>query len=438
MAQFSIDTEYLESLSRIGVAFSGGLDSSVLLKVLSDYPELKNKITALHVNHGVNEDSDSWEQFCKEKASELDIDFRSWRLDKLEKISEEYLRDKRYEIFEEWTNTNDVIVTGHHLDDQVETIMFRLFRGTGLKGLQGIKKFSTVGSINFYRPFLENTKEELHDYALKHKTDWIEDYSNKESYFSRNLIRNSIVPEVEKRWPHLHKSFNKISIEATKAQQVLEEVALEDLNKIQFSKEVLDIKKLKSLSDERKENLILFWLKNFNHIHLSPGQANQIFSSIAMPSEGSAILNIETHNHSTKRKIIISSKEIRVLENNSLEPFPQNMSLRWNLKDSIKIPTGELSIEESFGRGLDKKYLESDTKIKGRVGGERCKPFGRNKSQKIKNLFQEFEVPDWKRDYIPIIYINDEIAAVGDLWVCEEFHTNTNESGLSIKWHQNF
>ena len=72
------------------------------------------------------------------------------------------------------------------------------------------------------------------------------------------------------------------------------------------------------------------------------------------------------------------------------------------------------------------------------MGGERCKPFGRDKSQKIKNLFQEFEVPDWKRDYIPIIYINDEIAAVGDLWVCEEFHTNINESGLSIKWHQNF
>ena len=124
---------------------------------------------------------------------------------------------------------------------------------------------------------------------------------------------------------------------------------MEDLNKIQFSKEVLDIKKLKSLSDERRENLILFWLKNFNNIYLSPGQANQILSSIVTPSEGSAILNVDTHNLSTKRKIIISSKEIRVLENNSLEPFPRNMSLRWNLKDSIKIPTGELSIEESFG-----------------------------------------------------------------------------------------
>ena len=75
------------------------------------------------------------------KASELEIDFRSWRLDKLDKISEEYLRDKRYEVFEEWTNPNDVIITGHHLDDQVETILFRLFRGTGLKGLQGIKNF---------------------------------------------------------------------------------------------------------------------------------------------------------------------------------------------------------------------------------------------------------------------------------------------------------
>ena len=220
------------------------------MKVLSDYPESKNKITALHVNHGVNEDSDSWEQFCKEKASELDIDFRSWRLDKLEKISEEYLRDKRYEIFEEWTNTNDVIVTGHHLDDQVETIMFRLFRGTGLKGLQGIKKFSTVGSINFYRPFLENTKEELHDYALKHKTDWIEDYSNKESYFSRNLIRNKILPELEKINPNVTESILSLS-----------NIGNKDIEKIKLTNnefEGMKIDAAKAVIFERFKNKITF------------------------------------------------------------------------------------------------------------------------------------------------------------------------------------
>ena len=85
---------------------------------------------------------------------------------------------------------------------------------------------------------------------------------------------------------------------------------------------------------------------------------------------------------------------------------------------------------------MDKKYLKDDVIIKARVGGERCKPFGRDKSQKINNLFQEFEIPDWKRNSIPLIYINDRIAAVGDLWVCDEFHTNLDESGISIVWNE--
>ena len=438
MSQFSLDKGYLENFSRIGVAFSGGLDSSVLLTFLSDNPEYKNKITALHVNHKVNKESDSWEDFCKERASELNVKFKSWRLGKFEKISEQSLREKRYQAFEEWASSGDLIITGHHLDDQTETILFRLFRGTGLKGLRGINITSTVGPLNFYRPFLENNKEELLNYALKHNINWIEDDSNKESYYSRNLIRNNIIPEIKKKWPFIDKSLKKISIKATKAAQVLEEVAMEDLNKIQFSKNVLNMDKLKSFSTQRQQNLVVFWLNHFNNIRLSPGQEDQIFSLMNESSEGSSIFNFDKHDYTSDIKIIFSSKEIRIIDNHLLEPLSENMSLEWDLKDLIKIPTGELSVEESFGKGLDKKFIGSDIKIKARVGGERCKPFGRSKSQKIKNLFQEFEVPDWKRDYIPIIYIDEKIAAVGDLWVCDEFHTNINEHGISIKWNHNF
>ena len=106
------------------------------------------------------------------------------------------------------------------------------------------------------------------------------------------------------------------------------------------------------------------------------------------------------------------------------------------MKGTLQIPSGKLSSSESHGKGLDIKYLDCGATIKARVGGERCKPYGRNKSQKIKNLFQEFEVPDWKRDYIPIIYINERIAAVGDLWVCEDFHTSLDKKGISIIWNQ--
>ena len=82
---------------------------------------------------------------------------------------------------------------------------------------------------------------------------------------------------------------------------------------------------------------------------------------------------------------------------------------------------------------MDKKYIGLNAEIRARVGGEKCKPFGRDKSQKLKNLFQEFEIPDWKRSSIPLIYLNNEIAAVGDLWICEDFHTE-NDKGISIVW----
>ena len=94
-----------------------------------------------------------------------------------------------------------MIVTGHHLDDQVETVLFRIFRGTGIKGLSGIKEFSRVNNINFYRPLLKSTKEELLNYALVNNLLWVEDKSNKESKFSRNIIRNKLMPTISKRWP---------------------------------------------------------------------------------------------------------------------------------------------------------------------------------------------------------------------------------------------
>ena len=138
--------------------------------------------------------------------------------------------------------------------------------------------------------------------------------------------------------------------------------------------------------------------------------------------------------------IILTYPSLQILELNlkfsRLKLTLQKICINWNLKEPINIPSGKLSVKESLGKGLDKQYIEKGAIIKARIGGEKCKPFGRNKSQKIKNLFQEFEVPDWKRDGIPIIYINERIAAVGDLWVCEEFHTSLHEKGVSIIWNQ--
>ena len=438
MSYLDLDSEALKGFEKIGIAFSGGLDSSVILQLLSESSIPNKDITALHINHGLSKDSDKWESFCAERAAKLDISFKSWKLESLDKISEDSLRIKRLEVFSKWSGENDLIITGHHLDDQIETILFRIFRGTGIKGLSGIKEFSRVNNINFYRPLLKSTKEELLNYALVNNLLWVEDKSNKESKFSRNIIRNELMPTISKRWPHIYKSIERLSFKAEKVKKILQEIAVEDFQKIKASNQTINIPKLMSLSQERQENLMLYWLNHINKTEVSSGQLNQIFSSILQPSQGSSKFYLNSNIENSECKLVISSKEINLFNQNLLKPLPDNLNMCWNLKDTIEIPSGELSISESIGKGIDKKYLGSNALIKARVGGERCKPFGRNKSQKIKNLFQEFEIPDWKREYIPLIYINDKIAAVGDLWVCDEFHTNLNEKGISIIWNKNF
>ena len=437
MAHLTLNNKILNDFDKLGIAFSGGLDSSVLLNLISDQVIPKDRITALHINHGINNNSDKWEEFCAQIADGLGVDFKSWKLKDLDKISEDILRNKRHEVFKSWADHNDLIITGHHLDDHIETVLFRLFRGTGIKGLEGIREISKVRDINFYRPFLKNKKKEILKYAQEHNLSWVEDDSNRESKFSRNMIRNDLMPKIISRWPSIGKSIGKLSEEAKWNQKILTDIAREDLAYIDARKDKINMQRLKTLSKERQKNVIVFWLNNQNDIYVPSKLIFQILSSIAEPSSESRSFIIHSDSLNTDIRIIVSSKEIRMVDQGSLRPLPENLRVNWDLKKSIKIPSGELSTQESYGKGLDKKYLKDDVIIKARVGGERCKPFGRHKSQKIKNLFQEFEIPDWKRNSIPLIYINDRIAAVGDLWVCDEFHTNLDESGISIVWNDN-
>ena len=107
---------------------------------------------------------------------------------------------------------------------------------------------------------------------------------------------------------------------------------------------------------------------------------------------------------------------------------------KWNFNKPLELPTGTLSMQVTLGKGISTLLTKSGISIKGRAGGERCKPEGRSKSQKLKKLFQEYGVPPWARDRIPLVYVGDQLAAVSDLWVCEEFVAKKDERGIVLSW----
>ena len=274
----NISTESLRRFKRIGVGFSGGLDSSVLLHSLAASVQDTSKLFAIHINHGVSKDSDLWEKKCEYIAKDLGISFYTTKLDlENSKKSEDNLRVARYKIFKEWAQEGDLICTAHHKDDQLETIFFRLMRGTGIEGLKGIPTWREDSGLTFFRPFLDFTKKELREYALHNRLEWIEDESNLDIKISRNFIRNSVFPLLFKFWPGLGKSLQFLSREAFYSTSILDEVAKADLESCRLgSCDKLSVSKVSCFSYQRIRNLLNRWLLDSSSIKLSVKQAEEI------------------------------------------------------------------------------------------------------------------------------------------------------------------
>ena len=431
-------SDLVGDFERIGVAYSGGLDSSVLLHLLIQKIDSKSKINAIHINHSVSSNCDKWEDFCRNNADQLGVQFHSYKLEEKNITSENSLRKIRYGKFKQWGSNNDLILTAHHKDDQVETIIFRFMRGTGLNGLKGIPSWRKEGGIQFHRPLLDISKKEILEYANFNRLKWIEDESNQDISISRNFIRHNFLPVIKKRWPNVDKSILHLSSEANKSNKILQSVAKEDISNIAIKENSYDLNAYLSLSKERAENLLYFLINNELELVANSHYIKEINRSLENSSKLDNIAFPLTNKLNDKLfRLKVLDGEICFLLEGDFFKLDSSYISDWDLSSKLEIPSGCLHVDEIKGQGIDEVYLNEQIYVKGRSGGERCKPFGRSKSQKLKKLFQEYEVPAWQRDRLPLIYIGDKIAAVGDLWVCEEFHTKPNKKGISIHWADN-
>lgn len=182
------------------IAYSGGLDSTVLLHILSK--NYKN-IHAIHINHGLNPHADHWQQHCAAEAKKLDIAFTAIKVNAqpvLGKSPEEVARNARYSAFKNIIAKHDVLLTAHHADDQAETVLYRLLRGTGPKGLGGMQASVVNFGVRILRPMLNITRAEILEYAKVQQLSWIEDCSNQNLDFDRNFIRQRVMPLLQQRW----------------------------------------------------------------------------------------------------------------------------------------------------------------------------------------------------------------------------------------------
>jgi tRNA(Ile)-lysidine synthase len=251
------------------VAFSGGLDSTVLLHLLADYARTHRAppLHAVHIHHGLQAAADAWPEHCRSVCDALGVEFDVIRVRVIPGASlEQAARDARYAAFEKLLVPGAVLFTGQHRDDQAETLLFRLLRGAGLRGLSAMPQTRALGLGSLVRPLLKTSRQQLQAYADAHGLSWVEDPSNADSAFARNYLRGEVFPLLRQRWPQAEANLARSAEHLGEALGLLEELAESDLMAASVDAplpwlgvESLNLDALKALSPARQRNALLYW-----------------------------------------------------------------------------------------------------------------------------------------------------------------------------------
>ena len=412
------------------LGLSGGLDSCVLLHLLANMQtQLDFKLKAIHVHHGLSSSADDWLNFCKQKCKLLDIEFDAVKVKINEKGSlgiEGEARELRYEAIKK--KQKGVVALGHHQNDQAETLMLQLLRGSGLKGLAGMPEFDE--KRKFWRPMLNIKKELLEKYASENDIKYIKDESNEDINFDRNFIRKKVLPLIESRYPASIETISRSAINISEGHQINELLALNDSKNVMSDDgSYLLIENLNKLPNLRAINLIRWWL-SFNDL-LMPSKKNveELFRQVKLIKKDTS-LNLKISNDRSIRAF--DDKLLIVSIMNDLPSY----HFKWAGQEEIELPNkSKLHFVKTKKGGLSLSKLGAKSLyIKSRTGGEKLKSFPDQPSRSLKYLFQKADIPHWERDQVPLVYANEQLVAVPNLGVQYEYQSKVGEVGYQIKW----
>lgn len=421
------------------LGLSGGLDSMVLLEAMTQLrqscsvPPLK----AIHVHHGLHPDADRWTEHCVRECAARNIELHIRRVQLPAGGSiEELARDARYQAFEELLGAGDYLLLAHHRDDQLETVMFRMLRGTGLRGLAGMPSQRELGAGRLLRPLLPWGRAQLHAWASAQNLRWIEDPANADPQFARTALRHEVLPDLYRRWPAMPVSLLRLAEHAAEASTLLDERAAEDLLVVQGrladpwlqAWPSLDMRALNQLSPARQRNLLRYWL--LSHALRLPDQ-RQLQSLIeqlnaAQDSQPSVKLGGAQLCRSSGRLWLLPERGI---------PEGIEQVLPETLTDTVLLAgNGQLRLAAGHAAHT---IAQGPWRIAYRRGGEQIKLAGRPR-QSLKNLLQEAAIPAWLRPAIPLLYCDQRLLSVAGRWTAEDADAWLGGTGWMVSWEPGF
>ncbi len=393
-----------DDIGRVFVAYSGGLDSSVLLHLAVGAARFE--VVPWHVNHGLLQVADRMQQFCIDEARRLGLEPRVDRLELggLDSNIEAEARRRRYRLFERETADGDCILTAHHADDQAETFLLNALRASGSAGLRGIARRRRLGKALLLRPLLDYSREQLEAYAREHEIAWFNDPSNRDLRFDRNYLRNQITPLLKSRWPHFQTALATASGLQAETQTLLDEIAAADFD--EFRREAsggiatLDVPGMLALSAGRRKNLVRYWVAQAGLAALPNARLEELMRQLH--ADADSLPEICLPGYSIRmydRRLFI----VRDAPAPSCDGF-------YEFGREAEIEIAELDLKLQRRQVFERLGIEDADQrlsLRFRVDGE-----ANDDRHRLKRLFQKHRVPPWQRDLVAQVYLDGSLEGL--------------------------
>lgn len=438
------DVNTQETQRSFAVAYSGGLDSAALLYLANQYAIKTNiKLFVFHVHHGISPNADDWLIHCQSKCIKLGITFDAKKVNLLTNIDannnlEETARLKRYQALGDLCRQHKVslLLTAHHQNDQAETVLLRLLRGSGIKGLSGMatslyaEKLLGDKNIQLARPLLSITRDALASFVHTNAISHIEDESNLNAHYARNALRQKIMPLMEQHFP----GFTQCIVRAAEHIQSAQD-SIADITQIDFAAchdgTALIISQLKKLPPKRMANILRHWFE-LHTLHMpSTARMHEMVTQIARLNTDSTIC-ITHDGHAVRcycdRLLLVKQK---------IFTPTTPINFQWHGQAYIDFPTfcGRLFFDVS-PVGVDKEWLSSQIlRIQTHEAGARIKLQKNRPSKTIKHHFQELKTPSWDRAHLPAISTSDNaLLYVAQLGLNHNVCSQTSSAHIALRW----
>ena len=394
-------------LPTVVVAFSGGLDSVVLTHAAS---RLKGscfeRVVAVHVHHGLSENADSWAASCEKQAKKFGIDFRLCKVQvpKTKEGTEATARKLRYDALEKAAREEgaEIILTAHHLDDQIETFLIQWMRGAGLDGLASMPLFKKRKNITIVRPFLQFKRDELEEYAAKKRLSWVEDESNADTAYLRNALRHNVIPRMEEARPGFKRGAQRSITLVAEAAEILRETAEEDLEEVlEVDTGFILLDRFLKLSPSRQTLLVKLWIEEKGMKSLPRSRLLEMIRQVKETGRSSVLLYT-----SNNKELRLYGARLMIVEKQKAPEPELETEIRWHGEGSIDLPLfgGRLEFRKN-PKGFNETYLKSQPLlVKTRSGSAKLKIHPFRPSKTLKVLYKEAHIPEFERNKLPIIW----------------------------------